>query len=33
MKALLEAAKNDKLYAFYVLACTTGNRNGEVLFP
>ncbi len=25
MKALLEAAENDKLYAFYVLACTTGS--------
>jgi integrase len=31
MKALLEAAKDDKLYALYVLACTTGMRQGELL--
>jgi integrase len=31
MKALLEAAHGDKLYAFWVLACTTGMRNGELL--
>jgi integrase len=31
MKALLEAARGDKLYALYVLACTTGMRQGELL--
>jgi integrase len=31
MKALLRAAEGDRLYAFYVLAVTTGMRNGELL--
>ena len=31
IKALLQAASGDRLYAFYVLACTTAMRNGEVL--
>jgi integrase len=31
VKALLRAAEEDKLYAFYVLAVTTGMRNGELL--
>jgi len=31
VRALLEAAKGDALYAFYVLAVTTGMRNGELL--
>ena len=30
-RALLEAARGDKLHAFYVLAVTTGMRNGELL--
>jgi integrase len=30
-RALLEAAKGDALHAFYVLAVTTGMRNGELL--
>jgi integrase len=30
-RALLEAARGDSLYAFYVLAVTTGMRNGELL--
>ena len=31
VKTLLEAARGDKLYALYVLACTTGMRQGELL--
>jgi len=31
VRALLEAARNDRLYAIWVLACTTGMRNGELL--
>jgi integrase len=31
LRALLETARNDKLYALWVLACTTGMRNGELL--
>jgi integrase len=31
MKALLEAARGDKLEALYVLACTTAMRQGELL--
>jgi integrase len=31
LRALLEAARNDELYALWVLACTTGMRNGELL--
>jgi integrase len=31
LKALLTAARDDKLYALYVLAVTTGMRNGELL--
>lgn len=31
VKCLLFAAKDDPLYAFYVLACTTGMRQGELL--
>jgi integrase len=31
MRQLLDAAKGDKLYALYVLACTTGMRQGELL--
>jgi integrase len=30
-RTLLEASKSDPLYAFYVLAVTTGMRNGELL--
>jgi integrase len=30
-RTLLEAARGDALYAFYVLAVTTGMRNGELL--
>ena len=30
-RALLEAARSDALHAFYVLAVTTGMRNGELL--
>ena len=30
-RSLLEAARGDVLYAFYVLAVTTGMRNGEML--
>jgi integrase len=30
-RALLEAARGDALHAFYVLAVTTGMRNGELL--
>jgi integrase len=30
-RTLLEAARGDTLYAFYVLAVTTGMRNGELL--
>jgi integrase len=30
-RALLEAARGDSLHAFYVLAVTTGMRNGELL--
>jgi integrase len=28
---LLEAARGDRMYAFYALATTTGMRNGEIL--
>ena len=31
VKALLEASRTDKLHAFWVLACTTGMRNGEII--
>jgi integrase len=31
MKALLEAANDDEMYAFWVLAATTGARNSELL--
>ena len=31
LRALLEAGRNDKLYALWVLACTTGMRDGELL--
>ena len=31
IKALLDVARSDKLYAFYNLAITTGMRNGELL--
>lgn len=31
LRALLEAGRNDKLYALWELACTTGMRNGELL--
>jgi len=31
LRALLQAARNDDLYALWVLACTTGMRNGELL--
>jgi integrase len=31
MKTLLEASRGDKMEAFYVLAATTGMRNGEIL--
>ena len=31
VQALLAAAKGDRLYALYVLACTTGMRQGELL--
>jgi integrase len=31
IRALLEAARNHELYALWVLACTTGMRNGELL--
>ena len=31
VRSLLEAAKDDRLHAFYVLAVTTGMRNGELL--
>lgn len=31
MRTLLEAAKDERLYALWVLACTTGMRNGEML--
>jgi integrase len=31
MRSLLEAAKDDKLHALYVLAITTGMRQGELL--
>lgn len=30
-RTLLQAARGDRLYAFYVLAVTTGMRNGELL--
>ena len=30
LRALLETALNDQLYALWVLACTTGMRNGEL---
>jgi integrase len=30
-RTLLQAARSDRLYAFYVLAVTTGMRNGELL--
>src|SRR5919107_2403073 len=31
LRSLLETARNDELYALWVLACTTGMRNGELL--
>lgn len=31
IKRLLDAARDDRLYALYVLACTTGMRQGELL--
>jgi integrase len=31
VKALLDAARSDRLYALYVLACTTSMRQGELL--
>ena len=31
LRALLETARDDELYALWVLACTTGMRNGEPL--
>jgi integrase len=31
MKALLEAARDEKMYAFWMLAATTGMRNGEII--
>jgi integrase len=31
IKALLDAARGEKLYALYALACTTGMRQGELL--
>jgi integrase len=31
LRALLETARNDELYALWVLACRTGMRNGELL--
>jgi integrase len=31
VKALLDVARSDRLYALYVLACTTGMRQGEIL--
>ena len=31
LRTLLETAQNDELYALWVLACTTGMRNGELL--
>jgi integrase len=31
VKRLLDTARSDRLYALYVLACTTGMRQGEIL--
>jgi integrase len=31
LRTLLETVRNDELYALWVLACTTGMRNGELL--